>query len=87
MEIMTELAGDWEYTGVLTPETRMYADMDMKSLDFVTLSAALVNRFGRIPFDELYTQLAEQPPETREITIREYVAFVYRHLPQAAVSG
>jgi acyl carrier protein len=80
IDVIREMAGDWQYTGPLKPETRMYADMEIQSLDFVTLASAMVNRYGPIPFDDFYAQLGEQPPETREVTIGQFSEFVYRSL-------
>lgn len=80
IDVIREMAGDWQYTGPLNPETRMYADMEIQSLDFVTLASAMVNRYGPIPFDDFYTQLGEQPPETREVTVGEFSQFVFRNL-------
>jgi acyl carrier protein len=88
IEVMLSLAGEWEYSGPVTPTTRFFADMELQSLDFVILSTALTRKFGKIPFDELYTDLSDQP-EDKEITVAEYADFVYHHLPgtQAAASA
>ena len=80
IDVIKDMAGDWEYLGALTPDTRLYADMEIVSLDFVTIASALVNRYGPIPFDAFYAHLGEQPPETREVTICEFADFVYRSL-------
>ena len=85
MDVMRGLSDEWEYDGPISPETRFFADMDVRSLDFVILSTALVKRYGRLPFDEFYTQLSERPPEEREVTVREYAEFVKHHLDRAAV--
>jgi acyl carrier protein len=80
LEIMGDLAGQWEYSGPLSPDTRMLADMEMKSLDFVILATAVVKRYGIIPFDQFYTQLSDVSPEEREVTVRQFVDFVCAHL-------
>lgn len=82
---MKGLSGEWEYSGPISPETRFFADMELRSLDFVILSTAIVRRYGRLPFDELYSELAEKPPEERELTVREYVQFVAKHLGAVSV--
>ncbi len=87
IEAIGEMAGDWQYTGPLTVETRMYADMEIQSLDFVTLASAMVNRYGPIPFDEFYTRLGEQPPETREVTVGQFAEFVFKSLNRVADSA
>lgn len=82
IRVIDGLAQDWEYTEELHPATRMYADLEIVSLDFVTIAAAMVNRYGPIPFDEFYARLGEQPAETREVTIAQYADFVWQNLRQ-----
>jgi acyl carrier protein len=86
IQVMLGLASEWEYSGDIAPETRLFADMDLQSLDFVILSTALVRKYGRIPFDELYTDLSERGGD-QEITVREFTQFVYTHLASAETSG
>jgi acyl carrier protein len=83
IQVMAGLSNEWEYDGPLSPETRFFADMDLKSLDFVILSTAIVKRFGRVPFDEFYSRLADLEPETREVTVSQFVDFIYENPPSA----
>lgn len=80
METMGSLAEEWEYSGPITPDTRFFADMDARSLDFVILSTAVGKLYGRLPFDQLYSDLSELPADEREVTVREYAEFIHRHL-------
>lgn len=73
------LSADWEYSSELSSETRLIADLQMKSLDLVVLCTTLVKQYGVMPMDELYTRLGEMPPETRELTVRELASFVQTH--------
>jgi acyl carrier protein len=73
------LSADWEYDSELTPETRLIADLQMKSLDLVVLCTTMVRTYGVMPLDDLYTQLGEMPPETRELTLGGLVEFVAKH--------
>ena len=86
MKMMEGLTGEWEYAGPITPDTRLFADMELKSLDFVILSAEVSKRFGRLPFDVYYAELAEIPPEEREVTVTQFADFVYQHLARVAES-
>jgi len=79
--IIEGLSGEWEYSGEVSPETRMFADMALKSLDFAILSSEVVKKYGLVPFDVFYAEITEVPPEEREVTISEYVDFICRHLP------
>ena len=79
IETITSLAGEWEYTGPLNPETRLVADLAMRSLDVVILSSAMVRKYGLIPFTELYAEMEQMPPEERDLTIEEFAEFVCRY--------
>ena len=82
IKLMEGLAGAWEYSGPVTPQTRFFADMDLRSLDFAILSGEVVRKYGRLPFDVFYSELTDRPAEEREVTVSEYVDFVCRNLPQ-----
>ncbi len=79
------LSADWEYSSELSRDTRLIADLQMKSLDLVVLCTTLVKQYGVMTMDELYTQLGEMPPETRELTILELASFVATHAPDKSV--
>jgi acyl carrier protein len=79
IDLMTQLAGDWEYSGELSPDTRLLADMGLESLDLVVLGAELQKRYGTLPFTTFLAELGERPPEERDVTIGELVTFVCRH--------
>jgi hypothetical protein len=87
LEVISEMSEDWEYSGPLTAETRMFADMEVVSLDFVTLASAMVNRYGPLPFDDFYTRIGEQPPESREVTVGEFADFVSESLAGRSPAG
>ena len=80
------LSADWEYSSELTSETRLIADLQMKSLELIVLCTTLVKQYGVMPMDELYTQLGEMPPETRELTLNELVWFVKAHAVDKSAS-
>ncbi len=78
-ETIGTLSGDWEYNGPITSETRLIADLAMRSLDVVVLSSAMVRKYGLIPFTELYAELEAMPPEDRDMTIGGFADFVCKH--------
>ncbi len=78
------LSGDWEYSSELTWDTRLIADLEMKSLDLVVLCTNLVKEYGVMPLDDLYAQLGKMPPETRELTLGGLATFVKDHAPAKA---
>jgi acyl carrier protein len=77
--LMTQLAGDWEYSAVVTPDTRLLADLNMESLDLVVLGTSLQERYGRLPFSEFLAEIGRRPVEGRDVSVAELVAFVGRH--------
>lgn len=79
LNLMTELAGDWEYTGEIHPETRLLADLAMESLGLVVLGTALQERYGRLPFSEFLTEIGKRPMENRDLSIGELVEFICRY--------
>jgi acyl carrier protein len=87
LALMTQLAGDWEYPGVITPKTRLLADLHMESLDIVVLGTSLQERYGRIPFAEFLAELGQRPVEERDVSVAELVAFVSRHTGGMTMGG
>jgi acyl carrier protein len=79
LNLMTQLAGDWEYPGEITPDTRMLADLAMESLGLVVLGTAIQERYGRLPFAEFLAEIGQRPLEERDLSIGELVEFVCRH--------
>jgi acyl carrier protein len=86
-DLMTQLAGDWEYTGRITPETRLLADLAMESLDLVVLGTALQERYGRLPFAEFLAEIGQRPATERDVSVGELVAFLCRNDARAAGGG
>jgi acyl carrier protein len=79
LDLLNELADDWEYDGVIGPETYFLADLGLESLDIVVLGTMIQHRYGRLPFAEYLEELGERPVEDRDVTVAEVVAFVCEH--------
>ena len=79
LDLLDELAGDWEYDGAIEPGTRFIADLGLESLEIVVLGTMLQQRYGRLPFAEFLEELGERPIEERDLTVAELVAFVCEH--------
>ena len=79
LDLLGELAGDWEYDGVVEPKTRFVADLGLESLEIVVLGTMLQERYGRLPFAEFLEELGNRPVEERDLTVAELVAFVCEH--------
>lgn len=85
--LITQLAGDWEYSGVVTADTRLLADLELESLDLVVLGTSLQERYGRLPFSEFLAEIGQRPVEERDVSVGELVAFVGRHSTRIAEGG
>jgi acyl carrier protein len=79
LELLNELSGDWEYDGVITPDTFFLADLGLESLDIVVLGTMIQQQYGRLPFAEYLEELGQRPVDERDITVAELVAFVCEH--------
>jgi acyl carrier protein len=82
MQLLEELASDWEYAGALTPDTRMLTDMGMESLDLVVLATALQERYEQeLPFSQFFTELGQR--NAGDLTVREWIDFMDTNLNDA----
>ncbi|MDE3074122.1 MAG: acyl carrier protein [Chloroflexota bacterium] len=81
LELISELAQDWEYGEEITEATLFLRDLGLESLDLVVLGAAIQARHGRLPFTEFLAEVGERPPDERDVSVGELVAFVCRYRP------
>jgi acyl carrier protein len=87
LELLDELAGDWEYDGPIEPTTRFLNDLGLESLDLVVLGTMLQQRYGRLPFTEYYAEIGRRPVEERDVTVAELVEFICSNRSAAPVAG
>jgi acyl carrier protein len=79
LDLLDELAGDWEYDGEIGPDTRFIADLGLESLEIVVLGTMIQERFGRLPFAEYLDELGQRPIEERDVSVAEVAVFVCEH--------
>lgn len=79
LELLNELADDWEYDGEIGPGTRFVADLGLESLEIVVLGTLIQQRYGRLPFAEYLEELGQLPIEERDLTVAALVEFVCAH--------
>lgn len=79
LQLLNELAGDWEYDGPIGPDTYFIADLSLESLEIVVLGTMIQHQYGRLPFAEFLDELGQRPIEERDLTVAELVAFVCEH--------
>jgi acyl carrier protein len=79
LELLNELAGDWEYEGEIGPGTRFLADLGLESLEIVVLGTMIQQQYGRLPFAEYLEDIGRRPEDERDVSVAELVAFVCAH--------
>lgn len=79
LEMMDQLADDWEYSGDITPGTYLLGDLGLESLDLVVLGTLIQQRYGRMPFAEYLAEIGQRPVEERDISVGELVTYVCQH--------
>lgn len=87
VSLLSSLARDWEYSGEISPETFLFADLGFESIDAVVLASHVQNHYQRqLPFPQLLAELGRR--EVKDISIGELVEFIHGHLDgtQAGVS-
>ena len=85
LRLLQTLADDWQYSGVVTDDTRLIADMGFESLDVVILGAQVQEHYQQVlPFTDLFEEIGQR--EVRDISVGEWVDFVYTHLDRSPVS-
>jgi acyl carrier protein len=87
LEMVNEIAGDWEYDGEITPDTYFLADMGLESLDLVVLGTLIQQRYGRLPLAGYLAEVGQRPVEERDVTVAELVAFISEQRPAAGVEA
>ena len=77
--LLKSVAKDWEFEGVLTADTRLFADLAFESLDLVVLGTAVQERFGqRFPFTEFFAELGRRTAD--DVTVGQWVDFIHQQL-------
>jgi acyl carrier protein len=83
-KIFNETMGDWEYSGEITPETRLFADLGLESIDLVALGGAIEEHYRRtFPFAQWLTQLRDL--QVDDIRVKDVIQFLHDNLQQAPV--
>jgi acyl carrier protein len=86
LELLRKLADDWEYSGAITEDTFLIADMGFESLGVVILSTTTQEHYDVIlPFADFFAQVGAR--EVKDVTVREWIDFTHKHLSQVPSHG
>ena len=83
LNLLKQLARDWEYTGEITPDTWLFADLGFESIDAGILASFVQEHYGRpLPFPQLLAEIGQR--EVKDLRIGELVGFIHQHLEGTA---
>jgi acyl carrier protein len=72
---LSELSQDWDYSEPIGPETLLFSEMGLDSLDLVVLGTGMQEHYGRqMPFAEFLAAIGERGQ--RDVTVSELVDFI-----------
>jgi acyl carrier protein len=81
LALLRKLAGDWEYTGDITPQTRFFGDMGLRSLDVVVLGTAIQEQYKQVlPFVKLFAQVGQRA--VPDMPVGEWVDFIAENIQE-----
>lgn len=78
LRLLEELCRDWDYSRPVGPDSLLFSELGLESLDAVVLATSIQEHFGQqMPFAELLAAIGEQQ---RDLSIAELVDFIDKHL-------
>jgi acyl carrier protein len=78
LRTIEELAHDWDYSSPVTPDSLLFTELGLESLDVVVLGTAIQEHYRfHMPFAEF---LADLGRDQRDVSIAGLVDFVNKHL-------
>lgn len=86
LDLINQMADDWEYSGPVNADTLFLADMGLESLDLVILGTMIQQQYGQMPFAEFLAEIGQRPVEERDVTVGELVAYVCQYRRPVAVT-
>ncbi len=78
LKTLEDLSRDWDYSREVGPDSLLFSELGLESLDVVVLGTAIQEYYRKqMPFAELLSEIGQQQ---RDLSITELVDFVDRHL-------
>ncbi len=79
LNLLEQLAEDWDYEGEVTPETLLFRGLNLQSLDVVVLGNSIVEHYNRpIPYADFLAEIGQR--EFNDVSVAEWVDFTYQHI-------
>lgn len=79
LRTIEDLAQDWDYSREVGPQSLLFTELGMESLDVVVLATAIQEHYRfQMPFAELLADVGQRA--NHDLSISELVDFVDQHL-------
>ena len=79
LETIGELSQDWDYSRPVGPESLLFSELGLESLDVVVLGTAIQEHYKRLmPFAELLSEIGQR--DRKDLSIKELVDFIAAHI-------
>lgn len=77
--LLEKLANDWEYDGEIGPETYLFSELGLQSLDVVILGNTIQEEYGQpIPFSNLLEEIGQRAVNDTQVS--EWIDFTHDYL-------
>jgi acyl carrier protein len=75
LKSLSELSQDWDYSDPVGPDTLLFSEMGLDSLDLVVLGTGLQEHYGQqMPFSEFLAAIGERGQ--RDVSVSELADFI-----------
>ena len=82
---LQEISKDWDYSRHVGPDSRLFSELGLESLDAVILGTVIQEHFQKqMPFGEMLAEIGRQ---RRDLSIMQLVDFVDQHLNSDPVAA
>ena len=79
--LLRKVADDWEYSGEITQDTCLIADMGLESLAVVVLGVAVQEHYKQVlPFPQFFVEIGQR--ERRDVSVGELADFIHKNLTE-----
>ena len=79
LNLLEQLAEDWDYEGEVTPETLLFRGLNLQSLDVVVLGNSIVEHYNNpIPYADFLAEIGQR--EFNDVSVGEWVEFTHQHI-------
>ena len=79
LRTLGDLSQDWDYSRPVGPESLLFSELGLESLDVVVLGTAIQEHYQRLmPFAELLGEIGQR--DRKDLSISELVDFVFTHM-------